>query len=127
MAANNETGVVQPIRETAAMVHAVGGLLHVDAVQVAGRIPFDINAMDVDLLSISRAQDGRPMGVGALVRRAGTPNIVEPHIKGGGQERGARGGTENVPGIAGFGVAAAAAMETMAADAELMWGRCGTA
>ena len=102
------------------MVHAVGGLLHVDAVQVAGRIPFDINEMDVDLLSISAHKLGGPMGVGALVRRTATPNITEPHIKGGGQERGARAGTENVPGIAGFGVAAAAAMETMAADAGRM-------
>jgi cysteine desulfurase len=120
MAANNETGVVQPIRETAAMVHAVGGLLHVDAVQVAGRIPFDINEMDVDLLSISAHKMGGPMGVGALVRRASTPNIIEPHIKGGGQERGARAGTENVPGIVGFGVAAVTAMEAMAYDAERM-------
>jgi cysteine desulfurase len=120
MAANNETGVVQPIRETAAMVHAVGGLLHVDAVQVAGRIPFDINEMDVDLLSISAHKMGGPMGVGALVRRAYTPNIIEPHIKGGGQERGARAGTENVPGIVGFGVAAVMAMETMAPDAKRM-------
>src|SRR3984957_2265701 len=120
MAANNETGVVQPIREAAAMVHAVGGLLHVDAVQVAGRIPFDINEMDVDLLSISAHKMGGPMGVGALVRRAYTPNIIEPHVKGGGQERGARAGTENVPGIVGFGGAAAVAMETMASDAERM-------
>jgi cysteine desulfurase len=116
MAANNETGVVQPIRKVAAMVHAAAGLLHVDAVQVAGRIPFDINEMDVDLLSISAHKLGGPMGVGALVRRAGTPNITEPHIKGGGQERGARAGTENVAAIAGFGAAAAGAAETMASD-----------
>jgi cysteine desulfurase len=117
MAANNETGVVQPIRELAAMVHAAGGLLHVDAVQVAGRIPFDINGMGADLLSISGHKLGGPMGVGALVRRAGVPAITEPHIRGGGQERGARAGTENVAGIAGFGAAAAAARESMAADA----------
>jgi cysteine desulfurase len=123
MAANNETGVVQPIREAAAMVHAAGGLLHVDAVQVAGRIPFDINKMKVDLLSISAHKMGGPMGVGALVRRAGTPNIVEPHIKGGGQERGTRAGTENVPGIVGFGVAAAAAKAAMTSDAERMRAR----
>jgi cysteine desulfurase len=120
MAANNETGVVQPIRETAAMVHAVGGLLHVDAVQVVGRMPFDINEMNTDLISISAHKLGGPMGVGALVRRASAPNIVESLIKGGGQERGARAGTENVPGIVGFGVAAAAATETMAGDAEHM-------
>src|SRR5262249_39689045 len=66
---------------------------------------------------------GGPMGVGALVRRAATPNIVEPHIKGGGQERGARAGTENVPAIVGFGVAAAAAMAAMTSDAERMRAR----
>jgi cysteine desulfurase len=122
MAANNETGVMQPIRQIAAMVHGVGGLLHVDAVQVAGRIPFDINDMDVDLLSISAHKMGGPMGVGALVRRASAPNITEPHIKGGGQERGARAGTENVPGIAGFGAAATCATASIASDAERMRG-----
>jgi cysteine desulfurase len=116
MTANNETGVIQPIPEVAAMVHEVGGLLHVDAVQVAGRIQIGINEMRADLLSISAHKLGGPMGVGALVQRAGAPAIVEPHIKGGGQERGARAGTENVAGIAGFGAAAAAARETMAAD-----------
>ncbi len=114
MAANNETGVIQPIREVAAMVHDAGGLLHVDAVQVAGRIPSDINEMGADLLSISAHKLGGPMGVGALVRRAGAPAIVEPHIKGGGQERGARAGTENVAGIAGFGAAALPRREAMA-------------
>jgi cysteine desulfurase len=102
------------------MVHDAGGLVHVDAVQVAGRIPFDLNEMDVDLLSISAHKLGGPMGVGALVRRAGAPNIVEPHIKGGGQERGARAGTENVAGIAGFGAAAACAAEAMVSDAAYM-------
>jgi cysteine desulfurase len=116
MAANNETGVIQPIPEVAAMVHEAGGLLHVDAVQVVGRIKADINEMGADLLSISAHKLGGPMGVGALVQRAGAPAIVEPHTKGGGQERGARAGTENVAGIAGFGAAAAAARETMAAD-----------
>jgi cysteine desulfurase len=120
MAANNETGVVQPIRQVAAVVHAAGGMLHVDAVQVAGRIPFDINDMDVDLLSISSHKMGGPLGVGALVRRASAPHITEPHIKGGGQERGSRAGTENVPGIVGFGVAAACAAAGMASDAERM-------
>jgi cysteine desulfurase len=120
MAANNETGVIQPIPEIAAMVHDAGGLLHVDAVQVAGRIPRDINVMGADLLSISAHKLGGPMGVGALVRRAGAPAITEPHIKGGGQERGARAGTENVAGIVGFGAAAAAAREAMAADASRM-------
>jgi cysteine desulfurase len=121
MAANNETGVVQPIPDIAAMVHGAGGLLHVDAVQVAGRIPYNVNKMGADLLSISAHKLGGPMGVGALVRRAGAPAITEPHIKGGGQERGTRAGTENVAGIAGFGAAAAAAREAMADDASRMW------
>jgi cysteine desulfurase len=120
MAANNETGVIQPIPEIAAMVHAAGGALHVDAVQVAGRIAFNINVVDADLISISAHKLGGPTGVGALVRRAGAPAITEPHIKGGGQERGARAGTENVGGIAGFGAAAAAARDTMADDAQRM-------
>jgi cysteine desulfurase len=120
MAANNETGVIQPIPEVAAMVHAVGGLLHVDAAQVVGRICSDINETGADLISISAHKLGGPMGVGALVRRAGAPAIIEPHIKGGGQERGARAGTENVAGIAGFGAAAAAATATMAQDGRHM-------
>jgi len=116
MAANNETGVIQPIGQIAAMVHAAGGLLHVDAVQVAGRIPTDINEMGADLLSISAHKLGGPMGVGALVLRIGAPAIVEPHIRGGGQERGGRAGTENVAGIAGFGAAASAARKGLADD-----------
>jgi cysteine desulfurase len=120
MAANNETGVIQPIPEIAAMVHDAGGLLHVDAVQVAGRIRADINEMGADLLSISAHKLGGTMGIGALVRRAGAPAIIEPLIKGGGQERGARAGTENVAGIAGFGAAAAAAGAAMADDGPRM-------
>jgi len=120
MAANNETGVIQPIPEVAAMVHDAGGLLHVDAVQVVGRIGADINEMGAEFLSISAHKLGGPMGVGALVRRAGAPALVDPLIKGGGQERGARAGTENVAGIAGFGAAAAAAGETLAAEGARM-------
>jgi cysteine desulfurase len=120
MAANNETGAIQPIPELAAMVHDAGGLLHVDAVQTVGRIRADINEMGADLLSISAHKLGGPMGIGALVRRAGSSAILEPHIKGGGQERGARAGTENVAGIAGFGAAAAAAGASMADDGPRM-------
>jgi cysteine desulfurase len=108
MQANNETGVVQPIAAAAAIVHQAGGLLHVDAVQGAGRIPCDINGLGADLLTISGHKLGGPQGVGALVRR-GASNWAEPLIKGGGQERGARAGTENVAAIVGFGAAAAAA------------------
>jgi cysteine desulfurase len=115
MHANNETGVVQPIAAAAEIVHQAGGLLHVDAVQGAGRIPCDINDLGADLLTISGHKLGGPQGVGALVRR-GASSWAEPLIKGGGQERGARAGTENVAAIAGFGVAAEAA--TRDRDAE---------
>jgi cysteine desulfurase len=120
MAANNETGVIQPVEAAAAMVHAAGGLFHVDAVQVAGRIPFDIACSGADLVTVSAHKLGGPQGVGALVRRSEILHLAEPLLRGGGQERGARAGTENVAGIAGFGAAAAAAMVTMAADGERM-------
>jgi cysteine desulfurase len=120
MAANNETGVVQPIKAAAALVHALGGLLHVDAIQAAGRIPFDINELEADLVSVSAHKIGGPQGVGALIKRHAALQVAEPLIRGGGQERGARAGTENVPGIAGFGAAAESAMLSMAVDAERM-------
>ena len=109
MLANNETGVVQPVSEAAAIVHAAGGLLHVDAVQAAGRIAIDIAALGADLLTLSAHKIGGPKGVGALVRRSDDIHFAEPLIRGGGQERGMRAGTENVAGIAAFGAAAAAA------------------
>ncbi len=110
MLANNETGVVQPIRDIAAIVHAANGLLHVDAVQAPGRIDCNMETLDADLMTISSHKIGGPQGAGALVRR-GDLHIAEPLIRGGGQERGLRGGTENVAGIAGFGAAAAAARQ----------------
>src|SRR5205823_2910923 len=109
MLANNETGVVQPIYEAARLVHEAGGALHVDAVQAAGRIACDINALGADVLTISGHKLGAPKGVGALLLPDRAPPIAEPLIRGGGQERGGRAGTENVAGIAGFGAAAAAA------------------
>lgn len=120
MAANNETGVVQPIRNAAKIVHAAGGLLHVDAVQAAGRISLDINELEVDLVTLSGHKIGAPQGVGALVRRNATLHFPEPLIKGGGQERGLRAGTENVAGIAGFGAAAAEVRCAFAAEVEHM-------
>jgi cysteine desulfurase len=114
MLANNETGVVQPVSEVARLVHAAGGRLHVDAVQGAGRIPCDINALGADLLTVSGHKIGAPKGVGALVRRDGAEPM--PLMRGGGQEQGMRAGTENVPGIAGFGAAAAAARTALAAE-----------
>jgi cysteine desulfurase len=116
MHANNETGVVQPVAAAAAIVHAVGGLLHVDAVQTAGRIACDINALGADLLAVSGHKLGGPKGVGALVRRSDAIAWPGPLIRGGGQERGTRAGTENVAAIAGFGAAAAVAARELAAE-----------
>jgi cysteine desulfurase len=111
MLANNETGVVQPIAQIAEIVHAVSGVLHVDAVQGTGKIDCDIAALGADLVSVSSHKLGGPQGAGALVRR-GDIHVAEPLMKGGGQERGQRAGTENVAAIAGFGAAAAAATRT---------------
>jgi cysteine desulfurase len=117
MHANNETGVVQPIAVAAQIVHAAGGLLHVDAVQSAGRIPCDINALQADMLTLSGHKLGAPKGVGALVLRSEALHLFEPAIRGGGQERGRRAGTENIIGINGFGAAAAAARRALASEA----------
>jgi len=114
MLANNETGVVQPIRAVAELVHAAGGILHVDAVQGAGRMPVDMAALGADLLSLSSHKIGGPQGAGALIRRTGLS--PEPLIKGGGQERGFRAGTENVAAIAGFGAAAEAAANSLTTE-----------
>lgn len=112
MAANNETGAVQPVAETARIVHDAGGILHTDAVQAAGRIKLDMDALGADLLSLSAHKIGGPKGVGALVLGHGAS--VEPLIKGGSQERRRRAGTENVAGIIGFGVAAELALADLA-------------
>ena len=118
MLANNETGVIQPVAEAAALVHAAGGLLHVDAVQGPGRIACDFKGLGADLMTLSSHKIGGPQGVGALIKRDGL--AVEPQIKGGGQERGARAGTENVAGIAGFGAAANAARQGWTGEAARM-------
>ncbi len=115
MHANNETGVIQPVAAIAKIVHAASGVLHVDAVQGAGRIDCEIETLSADLMSVSAHKLGGPQGAGALVRR-GDIHIAEPLIKGGGQERGQRAGTENVAAIAGFGAAAAAAASARQAD-----------
>ncbi len=104
IAVNNETGVVQPVAEAVALAREHGAQVHIDAVQAPGRIPVDFAALGADTLVISGHKLGGPRGIGALVMRQ-TPT---PLIKGGGQERRRRGGTENVSGIAGFGAAAAA-------------------
>jgi cysteine desulfurase len=117
MLANNETGVIQPIRAIADIVHGVGGVLHVDAVQAPGRIDCRMGDLGADLMSLSAHKLGGPQGAGALIGR-GEIHIAEPLIKGGGQERGQRAGTENVAAIAGFGAAAAFAADQ--ADASRM-------
>jgi cysteine desulfurase len=120
MLANNETGVVQPIAEAAAIVHAAGGVIHVDAIQAVGRIHCDIGKLGADLVTLSAHKIGGPKGVGALVRRSEDIHLAEPLIRGGGQERGLRAGTENVVGIAAFGAAAAAAASGAATEAGRM-------
>lgn len=106
MAVNNETGIVQPIRQAAAIVHRHGGLLLVDAVQAAGRIPLAIDEIGADFLILSAHKIGGPKGAGALIAR-GETLMPAPLIRGGGQEKGHRSGTENVAAIVGFGTAAA--------------------
>ena len=101
MLANNETGVIQPIAELAAIAGARGVHFHTDAVQAFGRIPIDVAALGVDLLSVSAHKLYGPKGIGALFVRKGI--VLEPQLYGGGQEGGQRAGTENVPGIIGFG------------------------
>ena len=119
MLANNETGVVQPVAAAAKAVHAAGGLLHTDAVQAAGKIPCDIGTLGADLVSVSAHKLGGPQGIGALIRRDDAIPL-EPLVKGGGQERGVRAGTENVAAIAGFGAAAAAATVALESDGRRM-------
>ena len=106
MTANNETGVIQPIREIAAMAKARGLAVHTDAVQAVGKIPFDARGLGVDLASVSAHKFHGPKGVGALFVRCGT--AFSPMLLGGGQENGRRSGTENTAGIVGMGAAAAA-------------------
>jgi cysteine desulfurase len=121
MLANNETGALQPVAEAAEMVHASGGLLHVDAIQAFGKIPFDIKALHADLATVSAHKIGGPKGVGAVILAEGLLGL-EPLLRGGGQELGRRAGTENVAGIAGFGAAAKAAMGALAEDATRLEG-----
>lgn len=105
MLANNETGVIQPVNEVAAIAHAAGALVHTDATQAVGRIPVDIDDLGVDVLTLSAHKIGGPQGAGAIIRRH-EDLIFAPLLTGGGQERRARAGTENVAAIAGFGAAA---------------------
>lgn len=113
MLANNETGVIQPVARAAEIVRAADGWLHVDAIQAAGKIAVDSRALGADTLSVSGHKLGGPQGVGALT--FGPRASLSRRLHGGGQERGRRAGTENVPGIAGFGAAARAAMGGLSA------------
>ncbi len=112
MLANNESGVVQPAAEIAAIAHAHGALYHCDAVQAAGKIPLDLARLGADLVTLSAHKLGGPPGIGALVM-TGDLDLL-PLLRGGGQERGRRAGTENLPGIAGFAAAAKAAAAEIA-------------
>ena len=120
MLANNETGVIQPVAEAAALLHGAGGRLHVDAVQAAGKIPVDLTALGADTLALSAHKLGGPQGAGALAFASGIRPT--PLWRGGGQEQGLRPGTENVAAIAGFGAAAQAAQAELAnAAAQAAW------
>jgi cysteine desulfurase len=115
MHANNEIGTLQPVAALAALAHDRGALFHTDAVQSAGKIPVDVRALGVDLLSISAHKFYGPKGIGALWIRRGTR--LAPLLTGGRHERNRRAGTENVPGILGMGVAADLAREKLAREA----------
>jgi cysteine desulfurase len=118
MAANNEVGTLQPVAEVGAVCRERGIALHSDAVQALGRVPVDVDAWAVDLMSLSAHKMYGPKGVGALyVRKERRPRLrLAPQAEGGGQEKGLRSGTLNVPGIVGFGEAARLARVALASD-----------
>jgi cysteine desulfurase len=113
MMANNETGVVQPAAMVAEIAHRYGALFHCDAVQAAGKIPLRAGEIGADLVTLSAHKLGGPPGIGALIMTGGAE--LTPMIRGGGQERGRRAGTENLPGVVGFGAAAEAALDDLVA------------
>lgn len=114
MLANNETGVIQPIPKIAEAVHASGALMFVDAAQAYGKLPIDLATLQADAIALSAAKIGGPLGAGAAVFRPGlTPEAI---LTGGGQEGGARGGSENIVGLAGFGAAAECVPDLIAAQ-----------
>jgi cysteine desulfurase len=125
MAGNNEVGTLHPLAEVGAVCRRRGVLFHTDAAQGAGKIPLDVEALGVDLMSLSAHKMYGPKGVGALyVRRAGARVRLAPLLDGGGQERGLRSGTLNVPGVVGMGEACRLCREEMAGDGERLRGLC---
>ncbi|MGK5082470.1 IscS subfamily cysteine desulfurase [Bdellovibrionota bacterium FG-1] len=134
MFANNEVGSINPIAEIGKVCKEKGVLFHTDAVQAAGKVPVDVNAMGIDLLSLSAHKMYGPKGIGALYVRRKNPRVrLTPMIYGGGHERGMRSGTLNVPGIVGFGKAAEIAMRVMTQESQRiqelrdrMWNALGT-
>jgi cysteine desulfurase len=120
MYANNEVGTIEPVREVVEIAHGRGVPVHTDAVQAAGHLSLDVEALGVDLLSIAAHKLYGPKGVGALYVRRGTP--LMPQTQGGGQERGRRSGTENVAGIVGMAEALALAQDERALSTPLLRG-----
>lgn len=120
MLANNEIGVLQPVADIARLAHAQGALMHTDAVQALGKVAVDVAALGVDLASFSAHKLYGPKGVGALYVRRGVEKQLGAPVRGGGQERGLRGGTLNVPGIVGFGAACEVAGREMRVEAHRM-------
>jgi cysteine desulfurase len=119
MAANNETGTLQPITEISRLAHEHGALVHCDAAQMVGKLPFDVRRLDLDLVSLSGHKLYGPKGVGALyIRRRRPPLRLDPVLDGGGQEHGLRSGTVNLPGIVGLAHALEIADADRDAEAE---------
>ncbi len=118
MLANNETGVIQPVAEIAQATRAAGGFVHTDAAQAAGKILISMGALGVDAVTLSSHKIGGPMGVGAIILSSESLHLADRLVRGGGQERGARAGTENIPAIVGFGAAAAELVDNLEAEAE---------
>ena len=116
--ANNETGVIQPLAAVVALARRFEALVHSDAVQAAGKIAIDIAALGVDALTLSAHKFGGPKGVGAVILRSGALELADRLLRGGGQERGWRAGTENVPGIVGMGVAAEMAGQALSQETQ---------
>ena len=125
MLANNETGAIQPVAAAAEIVHAAGGLLHVDAIQALGKIPFDLATTGADLLSLSAHKIGGPKGVGAIVLAEGVQGLIAPAAR----RRpgaGAAGGHRDVAGIAGFGAAAKGRHGSPGGRSPAAWRACAS-